>query len=217
MTKAELRIEYLTKRKVLTEVEIQTASQKIHDWLFRSLPIHSYATIHTFLPIKKQNEVDTWLIIKTLQRDFATNVIIPKANEDGTLSNYLLDENTVLEENKWGIQEPVVSPQSSVVSPQSAVRSYQSSVVNSDGCRRKSSFVNQEIDLVLVPLIVFDKSGYRVGYGKGYYDRFLAECRSDVVKVGLSVFDPIESISNLNDFDIKLDFCVTPQKIWQFS
>jgi 5-formyltetrahydrofolate cyclo-ligase len=210
MKKVELRKKYLAERKALTEEQIQSASQRIHDWLFRSLPIHSYATVHTFLPIKKQNEINTWLIIKTLQRDFATNIVIPKANDDGTLSNYLLTNDTVLDENKWGIQEPM-SPNRNVALTQKG-NSIDDEIVN-----RKSQIVNQEIDLVLVPLIIFDKLGYRVGYGKGYYDRFLAECRIDVVKVGLSIFDPVESISDLNDFDIKLDFCVTPQKIWQFS
>lgn len=70
--------------------------------------------------------------------------------------------------------------------------------------------------MVLIPLLAFDKNGYRVGYGKGFYDRFLAECRPDVVKVGLSVFEPIDEITDLNEFDIKMDFCITPNRVWQF-
>lgn len=70
--------------------------------------------------------------------------------------------------------------------------------------------------MVLIPLLAFDKKGYRVGYGKGFYDRFLADCRPDVVKVGLSVFEPIDEIADLNEFDIKMDFCITPNRVWQF-
>lgn len=191
MQKQDLRKEYLQKRKALTEIEIEGFSRKIHDWFFRSIPVHAYATIHTFLPIKRNNEIDTWLIINTLQKDFATDIVIPKSHEDGTMSHYLLTKDTVFEENKWKIPEP------------SLVGSLQSSVFN--------------IDLVLIPLLCFDKKGYRVGYGKGYYDRFLAECRPDVMKIGLSIFEPVDEISDVDEFDVKMDYCITPKRIWDFS
>jgi 5-formyltetrahydrofolate cyclo-ligase len=73
-----------------------------------------------------------------------------------------------------------------------------------------------EIDAVFIPLLGFDVNGNRVGYGKGFYDRFLSECRPDVVKIGLSFFDPVEKINDLNKYDIPLDLCITPGKIWDF-
>ncbi|MFN3850899.1 MAG: 5-formyltetrahydrofolate cyclo-ligase [Spirosomataceae bacterium] len=190
MTKAEIRTKFKTERQNLTPAQIRSASQKIHDWLFQSLPIHSYANIHIFLPIKEQNEIDTWLIISTLQTDFSTNIIIPKSHKNGTLTNYRFTIRTQFEINQWGISEPVHNEQLLVKS--------------------------EEIDMVLIPLLAFDKKGYRVGYGKGFYDRFLADCRPDVVKVGLSVFEPIDEIADLNEFDIKMDFCITPNRVWQF-
>lgn len=191
MQKQNLRKEYLQKRKALIEAEVEGLSRKTHDWFFRSIPVHAYATIHTFLPIKRNNEIDTWLIINTLQKDFATDIVIPRSHEDGTMSHYLLTKDTVFEENKWKIVEP------------SLIGSLQYSVFN--------------IDLVLIPLLCFDKKGYRVGYGKGYYDRFLAECRPDVMKIGLSIFEPIDEISDVDKFDVKMDYCITPNKIWSFS
>jgi 5-formyltetrahydrofolate cyclo-ligase len=191
MQKQDLRKEYLKKRKALTEAEVEGFSRKIHDWFFRSIPVHAYATIHTFLPIKRNNEIDTWLIINTLQKDFATDIVIPKSHEDGTMSHYLLTKDTVFEENQWEIPEP------------SPVGSLQSPVFN--------------IDLVLIPLLCFDKKGYRVGYGKGYYDRFLAECRPDVMKIGLSIFEPVDEISDVNEFDVKMDYCIMPNRIWDFN
>jgi 5-formyltetrahydrofolate cyclo-ligase len=192
-SKQDLRKEFLQKRKALTEKEVEGFSKKIHDWFFRSIPVHAYAMIHTFLPIKHHKEIDTWLIINTLQKDFATNIIIPKSHEDGTMTNYLLTEETVLEESKLKITEP-------------------NEIQNSE-----FRIQNSKIDLVLIPLVCFDKKGYRVGYGKGYYDRFLADCRPDVLKIGLSIFEPIEQIKDINAYDIRLDFCITPNKIWQFS
>jgi 5-formyltetrahydrofolate cyclo-ligase len=191
MSKQDIRKEFLKKRKALTEIEVDAFSKQIHDWFFRSIPVHAYATIHTFLPIKRNNEIDTHLIINTLQKHFVTDIVIPRSHEDGTMSHYLLTKDTVLEENYWGISEP------------SSVGSLHSSVLN--------------IDLVLIPLLCFDKKGYRVGYGKGYYDRFLAECHPNVLKIGLSVFEPINEIIDVTEFDIKMDYCITPNKIWSFS
>lgn len=195
MVKKDLRKEFLQKRKALSEEEIERFSRKIHDWFFMSIPVHAYSTIHAFLPIKRNNEVDTWLIIKTLQKDFSTNIVIPKSHEDGTMTNYLLTEMTLLEENNLKIIEPAI-----------------------EWIKIHSEFriQNSELNLVLIPLLCFDKKGYRVGYGKGYYDRFLAECRPDVLKVGLSIFEPVDEISDVDKFDIRLDHCITPNRIWSF-
>ncbi len=74
--------------------------------------------------------------------------------------------------------------------------------------------MENEIDLILVPLLAFDKYGFRVGYGKGYYDKFLFQCRKDSIKIGLSYFDPVDEIEDINSFDIPLNYCVTPRKLF---
>ena len=72
------------------------------------------------------------------------------------------------------------------------------------------------IEVVFVPLIIVDKIGNRVGYGKGYYDRFLSNCDKKVIKVGLSFFDIIEKIEDTTYSDIRLNYCITPKKIIKF-
>ena len=72
----------------------------------------------------------------------------------------------------------------------------------------------QQIDLVLIPLLVFDQRGYRVGYGKGFYDRFLAQCRPDAQKIGLSLEPPVTVIDDVDDYDVALDGCVMPDGVW---
>ena len=73
-----------------------------------------------------------------------------------------------------------------------------------------------EIDLVFVPLLAFDKKGFRVGYGKGFYDKWLAGCRPDCIKVGFSYFEPVESIDDRHEFDVPLNLCITPHNVYVF-
>ncbi|HVZ97178.1 MAG TPA: 5-formyltetrahydrofolate cyclo-ligase, partial [Chitinophagaceae bacterium] len=75
-----------------------------------------------------------------------------------------------------------------------------------------------EIDLVLVPLLAFNHKGFRVGYGKGHYDKFLAECNNEAITVGISFFDAVDdSIDDINQFDIPLKYCVTPYRVYEFD
>jgi 5-formyltetrahydrofolate cyclo-ligase len=71
--------------------------------------------------------------------------------------------------------------------------------------------------MVIVPLLAFDKQGNRLGYGKGFYDRFLSDCRPDVIKAGTSYFEPEERFEELDQYDVPLDLCITPNNIWKFN
>ena len=67
------------------------------------------------------------------------------------------------------------------------------------------------LDLVFVPLLISDENNYRVGYGKGFYDRFLLNCRKDCKKIGLNFFKPTSKIVDINAFDIALDAVIYPK------
>ena len=97
------------------------------------------------------------------------------------------DENIQLHKNKYNIPEPINS---------------------------KILTDLQKIDMILVPLLAFDKSGNRIGYGGGYYDKFLSQCKG--LKVGISFEPPIDAIKDVNPYDIKLDYCITPHKVYFF-
>lgn len=197
MTKAELRKQFLTERKALTAEKVTERSQRICDQFFslvdqRLIPLREDMLIHIFLPIVRQNEVNTWLIIHRLWQDFpdvrvATSVTDTASNQ---LTHYLLSADTLLVENQWGIPEPALLNQS--VTP-------------------------TNIDIVLVPLLIFDKNGHRVGYGKGYYDRFLSKCRPDCLKVGVSLFKPVDQVDNTESTDVGLNVCISAEKIWRFN
>ncbi|MDC6404426.1 MULTISPECIES: 5-formyltetrahydrofolate cyclo-ligase [Maribacter] len=151
------------------------------------LPIWSKKYYHIFLPITSKQEIDTINLLSILQGK-DKYVIVPKVQQD-TLEHYLLTDSTKFKNNSWGVPEPV------------------------DGIQIDPNM----IDVVFIPLLAFDTIGHRVGYGKGYYDTFLASCRPDVLKVGLSFFDAEELITDVFPGDIPLDYCVTPQKNYSFD
>ena len=185
MLKKELRLNFTSQRRQFSTEEVIASSQSIGH-LARLLPIWDNSTYHIFLPIKKNNEIDTSTIIDYLQSR-NKQILVPKIKNE-ELDSILLLPKTRLKENTWGIPEPTEG----------------------------KSVEPQLIDVVFIPLLVFDKGGHRVGYGKGFYDRFLKTCRKDVVKIGLSFFEAVDEISDLNPGDIPMDYCVTPNKIYSF-
>ncbi len=187
--KSSLRKDFTLRRQGLSSEEINLYTQKIHELLFSRIMMHRFNEIHIFLPIEKQREVDTKLIISTLRKDFEPNIYISRSHEAGKLTHHLYSSDTKLVVNKWGVPEP-------------------------DG--NAESWPETTFDLVFVPLLAFDKRGYRVGYGGGYYDRFLSECRPSCLKIGLSFFEPTTDITDVNSFDVRLNHCITPNKIWTF-
>jgi 5-formyltetrahydrofolate cyclo-ligase len=183
LTKAELRKLYTAKRNQLSQVEYHDLNQKLLQQ-FQQLDLRSIKCIHLFLPIHKRKEPDTFLIRDWLATHHPHILrVFPKANfADNTMESFADDADLELVTNGFGIPEPVNGNE---VAP-------------------------SQVDLMLVPLLAFDKQGYRVGYGKGFYDRLMAQCRSDTRFVGLSFFEPVEAIDDVNDWDRKIDFCLLP-------
>ena len=187
MDKFTARKKYQTLRSKLSKNKILDLSIKIANNCL-DLNIWSNENYHIFLSIDKKNEVDTKPIIDILDGR-QKNIIVSKSDFKAiTLKNYLLSEEVILEENEYGIPEPINGIQ-----------------------------INSEIiDVVFVPLLAYDSKGNRVGYGKGFYDKFLQILDSKTIKIGLSFFSPEELIKNIDEKDIKLDYCVSPEKIFNF-
>ena len=186
MLKKQIRLEYLKKRSLLDLKLIGSFSLEISNMVLR-LPIWDFSFYHTFLTIDKNKEVDTSYLLTVLQgKD--KNIVVPKVSAFNQLENYLLLDSTPLKLNHWNIPEPV------------------------DGIKTNEN----KIDVVFIPLLAYDKKGNRVGYGKGYYDKFLSKCRPDVLKIGLSFFEPEEVIEDIDLNDVPLNYCVTPHKIYEF-
>lgn len=69
------------------------------------------------------------------------------------------------------------------------------------------------IDLILVPGVAFAKNGYRVGYGGGYYDRFLSEIDKDVMKIALGFDLQVVDKVPVEEFDIPVDLIITEKRM----
>jgi 5-formyltetrahydrofolate cyclo-ligase len=222
MLKRDLRKQFLAQRKALPAEEVERRSLAIGEGFLSAAfviptqegPFDSgnlkdpscvgmtKKTIHTFLPIARQNEVNTWPIIHQIWREFPEMTVVVSVTDpvSQTLTHHEFTPETQLIENRWGIPEPVNSGQ-------------QRSDVSAATVRR---FGSEQLDVVLVPLLAFDLRGHRVGYGGGYYDRFLAECRPNCLKIGLSLFEPVELIDDIEGTDVLVDACITPERVFVF-
>ncbi|WP_136482047.1 5-formyltetrahydrofolate cyclo-ligase [Cognatitamlana onchidii] len=187
MTKEDARKTYKAKRLDLTENDIEDLSLAISNQLLK-LPIWGSSFYHIFLTIAEQKEVNTDYILNILSgKD--KNILISKSDfVSGRMTHFLLTDNTPIKKNKYNIPEPV------------------------EGIE----IASKKIEVVFIPLLAFDKTGNRVGYGKGFYDRFLAECQPKTLKIGLSFFYAENEIVNTLETDIKLDYCITPNTIYTF-
>lgn len=188
MTKQELRRLYKEKRSALSSEAIETYSLDISNQLLK-LPIWDFSFYHIFLSITEHKEINTDYILNILSGKDKNIVISKTLLKSLKMRHYLLLDNTVIKKNSWNIPEPV------------------------DGIEIEF----HKIDVVFVPLLAFDKQGHRVGYGKGFYDQFLSECRPETLKIGLSFFEAEEIIDGVFESDVALDYCVTPQTIYSFS
>ncbi|WP_437920598.1 5-formyltetrahydrofolate cyclo-ligase [Sphingobacterium sp. LRF_L2] len=190
MTKDALRKKYKELRRELSDVDFVRYN---HELFFRlhDMDWQGVRYLHCFLPIIRHKEPDMWHFIRWMNTHHPqVNIVVSASNvADYSMSHFLFSEHLEFVENEWGIMEPV----------------------------RGDVVPERLLDMVLIPLLVADTLGNRVGYGKGFYDRFLAKCRPDCKKIGLSYFEPVDRIDDVGPFDIPLNVLVTPENKWVFS
>lgn len=189
MRKKELRKIFREKRNALTVSEIEKNNDLIL-LQFQKIALPFIDVVHSYIASEDLREPDTSLILRYLEfKNLQLKIAAPKIDvETLRMTHYHITSYDQLQKNIYGIEEPV------------------SGVI----------ILPKDVDLALIPLLAFDRSGHRVGYGKGYYDRFLEDCRKDVLKIGISFFEPVELVEDSDSHDITLDFCVTPLSIYEW-
>ena len=191
VNKANLRKFYLERRKNLSRSQYWNLNGKIIEQIAH-IDWGQFQTVHLFMPINEKKEVDTFSVLEYFkEHETHLKVLVPRTDfEKREMQNILFDPvYTILGRNKYGIPEPI----------------------------HGEIIPSHQIDAVIMPLLSFDVLGNRVGYGSGFYDRFLSGCRPDVKKIGLSFFNPVDIIEDINEFDQRMNTCITPEKIWEFE
>ncbi|MCP9292826.1 5-formyltetrahydrofolate cyclo-ligase [Gracilimonas sediminicola] len=181
--KQELREKVLAERQQIAAREWKKKSEKIISSLTNADFFKKSKTVHTYISMDQRREVYTDGLLEDILNG-SKRAVVPVTNfEDGTLTHSEIRSLSDLKKNKWGVAEP-----------------------------KHITTVNvEELDLIIVPMAAADRAGNRLGYGKGFYDRFLRE--AEAIKVGL-VFDaflfdeiPIE------EFDEKLDVIISEKEV----
>ncbi|KGG80248.1 5-formyltetrahydrofolate cyclo-ligase [Caloranaerobacter azorensis H53214] len=186
MNKNELRKKILNKRKELSNEDVLSLSNKIIDLLINTTFYKNANYIMTYIDFR--NEVKTEKLIKK-SLEIGKKIIIPISltKSRKLLLSELKDYDNELTIGTYGILEP------------------------------KKEFIREVsaeiLDLIIVPGVVFDKRGYRIGYGGGYYDRFLLNIDKSVPKVALAFdFQVVEKIDK-EKHDIPVDYIITEKGV----
>ncbi len=188
-SKKVLRQTYLNKRKQLSAKE----QSKLNDLLLiqlQRLELPFVQKVFNYVPMEHKAEPNTYLFSHYLSFIIPDLTIAYPVTDisNSSMEAYIVHEDTEFEQRAFGLIEPIST---ALIDP-------------------------QDIDLIIVPLLAADQLGYRVGYGKGIYDRYISRCREDVFKIGFSFFPPVKQISDININDLPLDVLVCPEKIYYF-
>jgi len=189
MLKSDARKIYRDKRNSISAAE----KSRLDDLLliqFQSADLPFLHTVLSYRAIEENNEPNAELFTAYLEfRNPSLEIAYPRMNHaEQNFDAVMVNADTAFRSGPFNVPEPIGDH---IVSPES-------------------------FDLVIVPLLVCDLSGIRVGYGKGFYDKYLTHCRPDCIKCGLIYFDPVDSISDAAEFDVPLDLCITPRNIYVF-
>lgn len=177
---------YLEKRRSLEKGLFNKLEKKTVFSCIQLIEKLNPKVVHCYLPINNKQEIDTKLIFQYCWGNNIETVVPISDFKNNTMMSVFYDSNTKLFKNKYGILEP----------------------------EKPLITDSKEIELIITPLIAFDKKGHRVGFGRGFYDRFFSTCKIDTKKVGLSLFEPIDEIEDTNQHDILLNYVVNPRKVF---
>ena len=187
MTKADIRQLYKAKRAQLSPYDISKISAQVQALVLDSFGFSS-KFISIFLPIEQQREISTYGLLEDIILK-GGHPVLSKANfNDHSLTLYHYEHPSQLKISAYGIPEP----------------------------KYGRTLLANKLDFVFVPLLALNSEGQRVGYGKGFYDRLLKQCKPECIFIGLHLFDEFVSISDLNTEDIPLHICFTPGGIYDF-
>ncbi|MCU0416956.1 MAG: 5-formyltetrahydrofolate cyclo-ligase [Cytophagaceae bacterium] len=190
MMKNEIRKRFKEQRALLSEEDRRLFSRLIAHLFVNEIPLSDVHCIHLFKTLDRLKEPITSFLYTEVMALYPSVKWCTSSIEKGSMEQQvvLFNEQTDWIQNQFGIEEP----------------------------KNKIVIAPTEIDIVIVPLLAFDKNGHRVGYGKGYYDALLRMCRVDTLKIGISFYEAIEEEILVDAWDVALNSVITPQGIHRF-
>ncbi|MBC6427250.1 MAG: 5-formyltetrahydrofolate cyclo-ligase [Ekhidna sp.] len=187
ITKSFIRKTVLSYRRLLSLDEYEKRNESLLRKLDHWMRAEAVHFVHLFLAISKHKEPDVSSLLPHLWERNVVTITSVTDFEKREMSHYHLKADTGLKSNHLGIPEPI------------------------DKVRADFS----KAEAILVPLLVVDKSGGRIGYGGGFYDKLLNETKA--VKIGLSLSNPVDKIQQTEKWDVSLDLLITPFKIYHYG
>ncbi|MBC7485294.1 MAG: 5-formyltetrahydrofolate cyclo-ligase [Cytophagaceae bacterium] len=187
-TKAAWRAHYLEQRRALTVEERVQKSHAITEYYFNLFERERPEVVHLFLSMPAKSEVDTRFVLQRLNQEYPQVKTVTSVIAENQISMLTIEVrmDTPLVLNNWGIPEPTT----------------------------RIVFPEQEIQEVLTPLLAMDAEGIRLGYGKGFYDRFFVSCSSSVKRTGINFFPIVHHELPKDSWDIALHRLVSADGIF---
>lgn len=184
--KNEIREKFKEIRNGYTDEKRMEYDEKIANRVISSITFRHCKNV--LLYASKEKEIDTDKIFEQAV-SAGKKVFYPKCFEDGIMKFYKVESKDDLKGGEFNISEP-------------------------DGTSEE--FVNScEPSLCIVPALIFDKEGYRIGYGKGFYDRFLSKFKG--VSIGLAYRELIQDKLPRGHFDRHVDVIVTDKGVYAIN
>jgi len=189
-TKKEWRTHFQSQRLALTLEDRELRSLQLAQQYLSLFEKELPAVVHLFLPITSKAEIDTWIILKKINEAYplVKTVTSVIADDQQSLETIEVRIDTPMLINSWGIPEPI----------------------------NRIHFPAKAVEEVLTPLLAADHKGYRLGYGKGFYDRFFENCSMSVVRTGLNFFPEIKEDLPHDAWDVKLHRLISPEGVHDF-
>jgi 5-formyltetrahydrofolate cyclo-ligase len=191
--KKKLRQDLLAQRKAMSDEFVAQASRQIFERWRNRFSLKKVSFFHCYQTMPQKHEVATEDFTRFVyERHPQVNIVVPVMDDvHKTLRHAHIHDDVEMRKNRWGILEPHLPV----------------------------DFVHpMQIDMVIVPLLGFDERGHRLGYGAGYYDRFLALVRPTCIKIGLCYSaGNLKSALPVEPHDVPLDFIVTELASYRFN
>lgn len=187
MLKSEIRSFYKQKRSGLSPSEIERISSQVQALVGDSFSFKD-KFISLFLPIESQYEINTYGLLEEILSQGGYPVVSKANFSDLSMNLFLYESSSQITLSDHGIPEPA-----------SGIEIHA-----------------EQLDIVFVPLLGLNDKGFRVGYGKGFYDRLLKNCKPKCLFIGLHHFDEFIQFDDIHQNDISLHMCITPKGKYDF-